>query len=239
MKNRFARYALLLCLATISAAATAQPPPGPPPAGSFVVHAIDVGTGLAIFVEGNDFTLLYDAGSNDDDARGRESRVDYLRQCDDLRSLDHSCSAHAQDHVELMRTARTFACDLWIRRAEIFCSYELLLSTVARRVTYHDAVADGGTRTAPFAGQTCYGRPIAAATASVPRGSQARRGTTVLLGQLAHMTFLNADGSRQASFNANSVVVRLTLGTRVILFRDAEAGAAAPRPRPHRDHRGP
>ena len=46
-----------------------------PPAGTYVVHSIDVGTGLSIFVEGTDFTLLYDAGSNDDTARAPDNRV--------------------------------------------------------------------------------------------------------------------------------------------------------------------
>jgi competence protein ComEC len=239
-----ARLAFLIGLAAAPALAQAQPPARPPEAGTYVVHAIDVGTGLAIFVEGNDFTLLYDAGSNDDDARGPANRVvAYIRAVrPDLRRIDHVVLSHPhKDHVELMPDVLdTFeVANLWDSGAlNPICSYRnLLLSTVARRVTYHDAVADGGTRTVPFAGQSCYGRPIAAATASVPRGSQARRGTTVLLGQLAHMTFLNADGSRQASFNANSVVVRLTLGTRVILLPgDAEAGgrsapANAPAPR--------
>src|SRR5687768_5379638 len=39
-------------------------PPAPAP-GSYQIHMIDVGTGLAILVRGADFTLLYDAGTND------------------------------------------------------------------------------------------------------------------------------------------------------------------------------
>jgi hypothetical protein len=38
------------------------------------VHVVDVGTGLGIFVEGPDFSLVYDAGSNDDVAEGEENR---------------------------------------------------------------------------------------------------------------------------------------------------------------------
>lgn len=215
----------------------------PPPAGEYRVHAIDVGTGLSIFVEGHDFTLLYDAGSNDDDARGADNRVvAYVRAVrPDLRRIDHVVLSHPhKDHVELMPDVLdTFdVANLWDSGAlNPICSYRnLLLSTVSRRVAYHDAVAEGGDRGAAFAAQTCYGRPIPAATVTVPRGSQARRGTTVALSPTAHMTFLNADGSRRSSFNANSVVVRLTLGTRVILLPgDAEAGGrAAPTTAPTR-----
>ncbi|HYJ29338.1 MAG TPA: MBL fold metallo-hydrolase [Allosphingosinicella sp.] len=235
MRSWTARLAFLIGLAAAPAIAQAQPPAGPPAAGTYVVHAIDVGTGLAIFVEGNDFTLLYDAGSNDDDARGPSNRVvAYLRAVrPDLRRIDHVVLSHPhKDHVELMPDVLdTFqVANLWDSGAlNPICSYRnLLLSTVSRRVAYHDAVGDGGTRSAAFAAQTCYGRPLAAATVAVPRDSQARRGSTVQLGPTAHMTFLHADGSRQSSFNANSVVVRLTLGGRVILLTgDAEAGGRA------------
>jgi hypothetical protein len=37
----------------------------PPPPGTYRVHLIDVGTGLAILVQGHDFNLLYDGGTND------------------------------------------------------------------------------------------------------------------------------------------------------------------------------
>jgi len=70
--------ALAAALLTAPAFASADQPTGragAPLPGNFVVHAIDVGTGLAIFVEGPDFTLLYDAGSNDDSARGADNRV--------------------------------------------------------------------------------------------------------------------------------------------------------------------
>lgn len=43
-------------------------------AGDYRVHLIDVGTGLAILVQGHDFTLLYDGGSADD-KRGLSSTL--------------------------------------------------------------------------------------------------------------------------------------------------------------------
>src|SRR5262249_48993198 len=45
-------------------------PAGPVPAaaaGSYTIDAVDVGTGLGILVRGSDFTIVYDAGSNDDE----------------------------------------------------------------------------------------------------------------------------------------------------------------------------
>jgi competence protein ComEC len=46
---------------------------GPPPEATLTM--MDVGTGLAVLLRGEDFALLYDAGSNDDLAAGRESRA--------------------------------------------------------------------------------------------------------------------------------------------------------------------
>ena len=55
----------------------------PPASGSQRVHMIDVGSGLSILVQGHDFTMLYDGGSNDDSkgvtassgAGGNQSRL--------------------------------------------------------------------------------------------------------------------------------------------------------------------
>lgn len=228
----------LACMMTPAALAAQVGPPaaaaasGPPPEGEYVVHAIDVGTGLAIFVEGHDFTLLYDAGSNDDDARGPRNRiVAYLRAArPDLRTIDHVVLSHPhKDHVELMPDVlEQFAVrNLWDSGAlNRICAYrDLLSSAAARGVVYHNAIAGDEPHGAAFEAQRCYGRRLPAASIEVPRGEMARRGHTLLLGDRAHLSFLNADGSPQTSFNANSVVVRLTLGTRVILLPgDAEAG---------------
>ncbi|HYJ82570.1 MAG TPA: MBL fold metallo-hydrolase, partial [Allosphingosinicella sp.] len=83
----------------------APAPPGPPPAGTYVIHAIDVGTGLAIFVEGHDFALLYDAGSNDDAGRDDKNRVvAYLAAVrPDLGRIDHLVVSHPhKDHHEML-----------------------------------------------------------------------------------------------------------------------------------------
>jgi competence protein ComEC len=46
----------------------AQIPHTPPAAGAYRIHLIDVGTGLSVLIQGNDFNFLYDGGSNDDEA---------------------------------------------------------------------------------------------------------------------------------------------------------------------------
>lgn len=71
----------------------------------YKVHVIDVGTGLAVLVEGKDFALLYDAGSQDDLHDGDENRVvAYIRAArPDLRRLDHVILSHPhKDHLQLM-----------------------------------------------------------------------------------------------------------------------------------------
>src|SRR5512133_1062043 len=40
-------------------------PREPPAPGTYRVHLIDVGTGLSILIQGADFAMLYDAGTND------------------------------------------------------------------------------------------------------------------------------------------------------------------------------
>ena len=46
---------------------TARDVPPPPTPGSYQIHLIDVGTGLAVLVRGEDFAMLFDGGSNDRD----------------------------------------------------------------------------------------------------------------------------------------------------------------------------
>lgn len=203
-----------------------------PAAGTFVVHSIDVGTGLSILVEGPDFTLLYDAGSNDDLARGMSNRVvAYIRAVRPrLRTIDHVILSHPhKDHSELMPDILdTFRVrNVWDSGAlNPICSYRALLANgLARGVAYHDALGGSGTHDATFAAKTCYGQALPAQTISIPRSSQMTQGATIRLGAGAQMTFLHADGSHQSSFNENSVVVRLDLGARRILLPgDSEAG---------------
>jgi beta-lactamase superfamily II metal-dependent hydrolase len=84
------------------------PPAGPPPpttAPTFTIDVVDVGTGLAVLVRGPDFTLVYDAGSNDDLARGANNRMLAFMQAaaPTLTTIDHMILSHPhRDHVELL-----------------------------------------------------------------------------------------------------------------------------------------
>jgi beta-lactamase superfamily II metal-dependent hydrolase len=213
-------------------AAAAAVSSGPPAAGTYVIHAIDVGTGLSIFVEGHDFTLLYDAGSNDDFARGDRNRVvAYLKAVrPDLQTIDHLILSHPhKDHSELMPdvVATYHIGNVWTSGAlNPICSYRALLANTAAQsgVAYHDALGGAGMYDGVFATQNCYGKTLAAGTIHVPRSSQ-MSATAVPLGAGARMTILQRDGSKRSSFNENSVVVRLELGSRsVLLPGDGEAG---------------
>ena len=209
-------------------------PGGPPARGAFVVHAIDVGTGLAIFVEGHDFALLYDAGSNDDGTREPNNRVlAYLRAVrPDLVAIDHLILSHPhQDHDAMIddvlgayRVAQVWDSGSFNQA----CAYHAFLDAVAAEpnVVYHDALGSGGTHEATFPARTsrCHGA-VRTATARVPRGSAIAPGAAIRLGANARMVILHANGNAGARhLNDASVVVRLDLGTRhILLMGDAEA----------------
>ena len=78
---------------------------------SFTIDAVDVGTGLGILVRGPDFTLMYDAGSNDDLALGDKNRMlAYIKAvAPALTTINHVILSHPhRDHVQLMGW-RTFS----------------------------------------------------------------------------------------------------------------------------------
>jgi competence protein ComEC len=246
MNNRTALFALLLGLTAAPALASTQPPapppapeaaaaPGPPAVGTYIVHAIDVGTGLSIFVEGNDFALLYDAGSREDFGGGRENRVlAYLRRIrPDLRRLDHVILSHPhQDHHEMMDSVLdTYEVGhVWDSGSvATSCGYRAFLDAVLAEpgVVYHNAAGGPGTHSVRFAAaRSCHGRSRPAATLAIPLGGQLSRGLQVALGAGARMTFLRADPhAPPGDLNEATVVARLDLGTRrVLLAGDAEAG---------------
>jgi beta-lactamase superfamily II metal-dependent hydrolase len=213
--------------------AAAVPVRGPPPPGTYVVHTIDVGTGLAVFVEGSDFALLYDAGSNDDAGREEKNRViAYLRAVrPDLTHLDHVIVSHPhKDHHEMLDDVFTnYDVDqVWDSGAlHTSCGYRVYIEAVLHEpdVVYHNAAASGGTHNAPFGAASCRGQSFSAGTVRVPRGSVISA-TPISLGAGASMTILHADSTkRDPHLNDASVVVRLDLGSRrVLLPGDAEAG---------------
>jgi competence protein ComEC len=193
---------------------------------AYKVHVIDVGTGLAIFVEGRDFALLYDAGSQDDLHGGDENRVvAYIKAArPDLTTLDHVILSHPhKDHLELMPDvfARFVVKNVWdsgrVNKTDGYCHF---LKAVAAEsgVKYHDAVASNTTRTVSFSGNGCNG-------SIVLHEADMMTAAPVRLGNGAAMTMLYRDAGPHADPNGNSVVVRLDLGPkRILLAGDAEGG---------------
>ena len=199
---------------------------------SFTIDVVDVGTGLGILVRGPDFTLVYDAGSNDDLARGDRNRfLAYLRAvAPALTTIDHVILSHPhRDHVELLSDLFQHyqVRHVWDSGAvNPICGYRAFLTAVRDEpgVAYHSAVQDFGTRTVPSDSKQCYGQALPAETLQFSHASRISE-FPVALGAGASMTFLHADGSEHDSYNENSLVVRLDLGgTRVLLMGDAEAG---------------
>lgn len=208
-------------------------PPVPAPkipsskeAGNFVVHVIDVGTGLAVFVEGPDFTMIYDGGSNDDLRDERSNRLTaYLRAVrPDLRNvlLSH---AH-RDHVELLPDVLNDyeVHDVWEPGvlAKV-CAYQRFVHALSTHphINYHTAAAGPGLRTFEFPKSSCQ----VPREVTVTYGTAIAEGNVVKLGLDASMKFLHVDREQHANLNENSLVVRLSLGDKsVLLMGDAEAG---------------
>jgi beta-lactamase superfamily II metal-dependent hydrolase len=129
---------------------------------TFKVHVIDVGTGLAVFVEGADFALLYDAGSQDDLTGGADNRVvAYIKAVrPDLQVLNHVILSHPhKDHLELMPGVFDAfqVLNVWdsgrVNSTAGYCKF--LRKVVAEGAVYHDAIASNAVRTATFKDKTC------------------------------------------------------------------------------------
>ena len=183
---------------------------------------VDVGTGFAVLLRGADFTLVYNAGSNDDLARGAGNRmVAYLRQwLRPRRRLTTSSSA--------IPTATMSSCspiswrcytvrEVWdAGRVNDICGYRAFLTAVRDEVglQYHNALQAFGFRDYAFVAKTCYGQALPAEQIRLNQASRINSGDTIPLGLGATMTILHADGANHGSPNENSLVVRVDLGTR-------------------------
>lgn len=196
----------------------------------YKVHVIDVGTGLAVFVEGRDFALLYDAGSQDDLHDGDENRVvAYIRAArPELSRIDHLILSHPhKDHLQLMPAVfESFQIGhVWesgrVNKTDGYCHF-LKAAMAEAGARYHDAIAANTTRQVSFAGSGCNG------TVTV-RQSEMMTAAPVPLGADARLNFLFRDAHPYADPNGNSVVVRLDLGgRRILLAGDAEGGEREP-----------
>lgn len=211
-------------------------PAAPAPAQvQFELHAIDVGTGLSIFVRGPDFSLLYDAGSNDDLARGAGNRtIAYLKTlAPAVSALDHVILSHPhRDHLELLPDvlAQFAPRDVWEPGAHVdICGYRHILQALAAAPTirYHTANQNFGTESVPLGAKSCYGTDEPVQTLTIVHASRIDH-STVPLGASASMSFLYIDGTHKANPNDNSLVTRLDLADhRVLLMGDAQAGDRA------------
>ena len=192
----------------------------------YAVHVIDVGTGLAVFVDGPGLALLYDAGSQDDLHEGDENRVvAYIRAVHpNLKRLDHVILSHPhKDHLQLMPAVfGTFqVSNVWdsgrVNETDGYCHF-LKAAMRQPQVRYHDAIASNAARTVTFKGSGCNG-PVTV------REGEMMTSAPVNLGAGARMTFLYRDAHPYTDPNGNSVVVRLDLGGKsVLLAGDAEGG---------------
>jgi len=192
----------------------------------YKVHIIDVGTGLAIFVEGRDFALLYDAGSQDDLHDGEENRVvAYIKAVKPtLKRIDHLVLSHPhKDHVQLMPDVfkRFTVANVWdsgrVNKTDGYCHF-LRAAMEEPGLKYHDAIQSHATRSVSFTGSGCNGTILV-------REDSMMSSAPVPLGAGARMNILYRDPRNHPDPNENSVVVRLDLGDkRVLLAGDAEGG---------------
>ncbi len=212
---------------------TAKDLPGPPAPGSFQIHMIDVGTGLAILIRGADFTMLFDAGTNDREEKPMRVAA-YLAAVlgpsgDDLcgepseqrRKIDHVVLSHPHaDHASALDLV--VHCydvgDFWDSGAvnETVFYRELLAAIGKSSVTKYHTAADVPAD---------HVVQVKGLAVTIPTWERFSEGDTVPLGEHAKFTILHADGKRQEDFNQNSVVVAVELGgIRVLLVGDAESG---------------
>jgi len=229
---------------TIEYVRVAEPddvPTEPPPAGTWRLHLIDVGTGLSILIQGHDFNLLYDAGTND---KGETpARVlAYLERAigpsgDDLcvdpgapvpgtrRKIDHVVLSHPHfDHASALDEVLHCydVANLWDSGAvndTVF--YREILEAVAHStgLAYHTAEPPAADRRVAFRkGDVAIPATVGWTTFS--------EGDEVALGPDARFELLHAEGKQHPDPNQNSVVIAVELGgARVLLVGDAESGA--------------
>lgn len=187
-----------------------------------VLHVVDVGTGLGAFVEGPDFTLVYDAGSNDDLGTGDGNRFTaYLNKIrPDLKVIDHVVLSHPhRDHVELLADVigGYKVGHVWDSGAiNPICGYRRFIEAVAgSNSKYHSGARAAGPRSLDFGKQVCGLSPVP----TVEHADQIEEGKPIKIGDDATLTFLHVDGEVHGTrFNENSLVMLLSLKNRRVLF---------------------
>ena len=201
-----------------------------PAQGVSRMHVIDVGTGLAVFIEGPGYAMLFDGGTQDDQATGDDNRiVAYLKAVrPDLRVIDHLFLSHPhEDHQQLLPDIfdRFEVQNVWdsgrVQQTTGYCKF--LRKTAAERgAVYHAAVPDAQPHIVTFHAGSCAG------TVRIDRVS-AMTASPVSLGAGMSFSVLNRDSRPHSDPNGNSLVVRLDLGSRrLLLTGDAEGGEREP-----------
>lgn len=206
-------------------------PATPPPPGEYRIHLIDVGTGLSILVQGSDFNLLYDAGTND--RAEKPARIlAYLARAigasgDDLcggsgaqKPLDDVVLSHPHfDHAS--------ALDLVVHcydvhdiydsgRVNDAAFYRAFLESVSRSAgRYHTAADVPSDHTVGVKGTEIQ----------IKNWERFSEGDVVPLGKASRFTILHAEAKQLKDPNQNSVVIAVELGgARLLLVGDAESG---------------
>lgn len=209
----------------------------PPPAGTYRVHMIDVGTGLAILVQGHDWNLLYDGGTGDPGEKPLRV-VSYLAAALG-ESGDDTCVAKGQpapkqrvklDHVVLSHPHLDHgsALDLVVHCFDVQHVWDS--GRINEAVFYRDFLeAVGRSASARYhtAGDVPAGNTVGVKghEIKIARWERFSEGDAVQLGEGAKFTILHADAKEKHDPNQNSVVIAVELGgTRLLLTGDAESG---------------
>lgn len=220
--------------------------------GAYRVHTIDVGTGLAVLVQGADFNVLYDGGSSDDSSGITASGANNSRLLAYLfaalgPSGDAACTPNADDWEREDRPQ--------LRIDHVFLSHPhedhvAMLDEVLRcydvthvwdsgdnnaRSTYSDFLravsAEPGVTYHNAAGLRAGQRMRAfgGGTIALPSRVVAMNADEeVQLGTRASFRILHVDGRMTADENLNSTVLRMELGSvSMLLTGDVESGPRA------------
>ncbi|MEO6773382.1 MAG: MBL fold metallo-hydrolase [Kofleriaceae bacterium] len=209
----------------------------PPAAGAYRIHLIDVGTGLSILVQGHDFAMLYDAGSNDHDEtplrvlaylaavlgpsgddlcveRGAPLPTTRVALANVVLSHPHFDHGSAMDLVVHCYDVA----NLWDSgRVTDTVFYRDLIAAVARSpaTTYHTASEVPADHV----------QSVKGLESTITRWERFGEGDVVPLGAGARFTILHAEGKKLRDPNQNSIVLAVQLGaTRLLLVGDAESG---------------
>lgn len=240
--NRTELIATSLKIGTPSRTPTvADIPAGPPVPGAYRIHMVDVGTGLAILIQGETFNMLFDGGSKDPvekpdrllaylfGAIGPSGGPKCVPMGDQWQAtastlkINHLFLSHPHsDHASML--ARVLEC---YEVANVWDSGSLN-HTVTHRDFLKAVAAEAGT-TYHTAAKIPASRSVTVKATKIKFPSSVSwvtfaEGESVTLDDEASFTALHANGVAKAS-NDNSTVLLVQLGERSLLLTgDSESG---------------